>query len=133
MQKKRIKIYRYYDDTPQLVAACFVSLDDDCEIYDCKPDPGEDFKDAIEVIKETLEHELKQRGIEETVKHYKGQLRGPIVPINGVDYSWTIEEVAIMKPPRVKEKERLKRPQRRRVKGTHGIWKPGRTARGAGS
>ena len=87
---KRIKIYRHHDDTEDMVGNCLVNLNDPPKIYDCKPDPGEDVR---EVIEETLKHGRNISG---------GAGRGPIVPINNVDYSWNFEDVTAETKPKKK-------------------------------
>lgn len=98
----QIKIYRHHDNEVRKVAGCSVKLTIPPKIDKCT---GESFpNDVREVIEATLESELKlpppNGGVEAILKHYKPltpqhPVGGRIVQINGVDYSWTVEEVPL--------------------------------------
>jgi len=106
-----IRIYRHYDGETHEVAECSIKFSSKIVYYmydvernlsagyviraniiNCRS--GEEARmmdDVREVIEVILESELKQVGIKGILDHYKPLVGGPIVRINGVDYSWTIE------------------------------------------
>jgi len=110
----RIKVYRHYDGKKDVVAECSVNFFTGivyymydvagnlmhsagyvirAKIVNCRS-VGEDrtVDDVREVIEVTMESELnKHAGINGILDRYKPPVGGPIVQINGVDYSWTIE------------------------------------------
>lgn len=112
----KIIIYRYYDGEARIVAECSVNFSTKISYYtydvernlsagyvirakivNCRSaEEDRMVNDVREVIEVTLESELnKHKGINEVLGHYKPPVGGPIIHINGVDYSWTIEEVPL--------------------------------------
>lgn len=112
----QIKIYRHYDNGVRKVAECSVNFTTKITYYmydlernlsagyvirtkivNCKcVEKDQMVNDVREVIEVTLENELnKHKGINEILDQYKPPVGGSIVQINGVDYSWTIEEVPL--------------------------------------
>jgi hypothetical protein len=114
---KIIKIYRHYDGKTHVVAECSINFSTKIVyyMYDVERNPsagyvirakiincrsGEEARmmdDVREVIEVILESELiKDGGIKGIIDHYKPPVGGPIVQINGVGYSWTIEEEPLL-------------------------------------
>jgi hypothetical protein len=113
----QIKIYRHYDGKTDVVAECSINFSTEIVyyVYDvggnlihsagyairakivrCRSvEEVRMMDDVREVIEVILESELKHGGIKGILDHYKPPGGGPIVQINSVDYSWTLEEAPL--------------------------------------
>lgn len=109
-----IKIYRHYNGETNMVAECMIILstkivyyrydernvpvgcviNSRAKIVKCKlaPSIGLMADDVREVIEANVQDRFSVGGLEGILRDYKPPVGGPIVQINNVDYSWTIEE-----------------------------------------